>query len=265
MKIKKESLSEEKLEKMKRYIKVYFITGGMPKVIQTYMDTRDIDKVNEARKEAYQVYLSEIDSIEEENLRRKVQKVFCGIGQKLDSQDKRFRYGMAAILSGKQNWERAVEWLTDRRMIIKTDALQTIEKPLENHKNRNVFKLYYNDIGILTFSYHIQFADIVGMDYPYEMKNHALIEQFVLQQILVSEMKGIPYWWIGEDREDIEFICESQGEIIPVKVNCWNRESRAVNEYRARYHPDTVISVTNDIMEMKDDVIKIPSFAVWNL
>lgn len=261
----REKLSPEMLEKIRRYIKVYFITGGMPKVIQTYMDTRNLDMVNEARREIYELYLSEINSIAEEGLRKKARQIFSSVPFWLDSQDKKFRYGLAVFLTGKGNWEKALDWLTDRKMLIKTEALREVKKPLEDRKDKDTFKLYYNDIGILTYAYGIQFADIVGMDYPYELKNHALMEQFVLQQLLVSEMKGAPYYWVGSGKESIEFICESQDEIIPVKVDCENRGGGVVNEYRDRYHPGIMIFVTKDLMEVSEPVIKIPSFSVWNL
>lgn len=66
-------LSAEMLEKIRLYIKVYFITGGMPKVIQTYMDTRNLDKVNDARTQIYQACLKEINSISDLKFRAKVQ------------------------------------------------------------------------------------------------------------------------------------------------------------------------------------------------
>ena len=261
----KESLSAEMLEKIRLYIKVYFITGGMPQVIQTYMDTRNLAEVNAARIRVYQAYLGEINSIPDMKFRAKVHQIYSGIADRLDSQDKIFKFGLSACLTGINSWKQALEWLQDRQMIIKTETLREVAKPLKDSKRKRGFKLYYNDIGMLTYTYGLQFADLVKINYPYELKNRALIEQFVLQQLLVSEMKGIPYCWIGSEGECIEFICESKDEIIPLKISCGNNESKVINEYQTKYHPNLFISVTDDIIEAAEPVLKIPSFAVWNL
>lgn len=261
----KENLSPEMLEKIGLYIKVYFITGGMPEVIQTYMDTRNLAEVNAARIRVYQAYLGEINSIPDMKFRAKVHQIYSGIADRLDSQDKIFKFGLFACLTGINSWKQALEWLEDRQMIIKTETLAEVVKPLKNSKRKRGFKLYYNDIGMLTYAYGLQFADLVKTKYPYELRNHALIEQFVLQQLLVSEMKGIPYCWIGSEGECIEFICESRDEIIPLKISCGKSESRVINEYQTKYHPNLFISVTDDTIEAAEPVLKIPSFAVWNL
>ena len=259
------SLSPQMLEKIKLYIKVYFITGGMPKVIQTYMNTRDLNQVNEARKEVFQDYLSEINDISDEKLKTKVRRLYFGITAWMDSQDKSCQYGISSYFTGIKEWEKAVEWLINRQMVIKLEALKEVKVPLENNKKKKVFKLYYHDIGILTYAYGIQFADIIQMDYPYALKNYALIEQFVLQQLLVSELKGASYYWMGSEKEYIEFICENRDELIPVKIECKNGNNKIVDEYQAKYHPDLFVLITNEAFKASEPVIKIPSFFVWNL
>jgi len=258
-------LPAKMLEKIRLYIKVYFIIGGMPKVVQTYMDTRNLDRVNDARTQIYQGCLREINSIPDLKFRAKVHRIYSDIAARLDSPDKSFQYGISAYFTGINEWHKAVEWLEDRQMILRTEALGEVKMPLEKNKKTKGFKLYYHDIGMLTYAYNIQFADLVKTDYPYELRHRALLEQFVLQQLLVSGIKGVPYCWSGNEKECVEFICESGDEIIPVKISCKGSGNKAVNEYREKYHPNLFVTVTNDTIDVAGPVIKIPSFAVWNL
>lgn len=186
-------LSAEMLEKIRLYIKVYFITGGMPKVIQTYMDTRNLDKVNDARIQIYQACLKEINSISDLKFRAKVHKIYSDVAVWLDSPGKIFQYGITAYFTGIHDWHKALEWLEDRQMVFKVEALKEVKKPLSENKKSRGFKLYYQDIGMLTYAYNIQFADIVKTVYPYDLKHRALLEQFVLQQLFVSGIKEVPY------------------------------------------------------------------------
>lgn len=258
-------LSEEMLEKIRLYIKVYFITGGMPKVVQTYMDTRNLDKVNDARTQIYQACLKEINSISDLKFRAKVHKIYSNVAIWLDSPEKIFQYGITAYFTGITDWYKALEWLEDRQMIFKVEALKEVKKPLSENKKSRRFKLYYQDIGMLTYTYNIQFADIVKMVYPYELRHQALLEQFVLQQLLVSGIKEVPYYWTGSEKESIEFIYEDEEEIVPVKINCADNEEKVINEYQEKYHPKFFVTVTNDTLDMVKSVLKIPSFSLWNL
>lgn len=258
-------LLPEMLEKIRLYIKVYFITGGMPKVIQTYMDTRNLDKVNSARTQIYQAYLKEINNIPDLKFRAKVHKIYSDVAMCLDSSEKIFQYGITAYFTGINDWHKALEWLEDRQMVFKIEALKEVKKPLNENKKSRRFKLYYQDIGMLTYVYNIQFADIVNTVYPYELKHRALLEQFVLQQLFVSGIREIPYYWNGSEKESIEFIYEEEDEIVPIKINCENTENRVINEYQEKYHPKFFVTVTNDTLDMMKSVLKIPSFSLWNL
>lgn len=258
-------LSAEMLEKIRLYIKVYFITGGMPKVIQTYMDTRNLDKVNNARTQMYQACLKEINSIPDLKFRAKVHKIYSNVAVCLNSSEKIFQYGITAYFTGINDWHRALEWLEDRQMVFKVEALKEVKKPLSENKKSKGYKLYYQDIGMLTYAYNIQFADIVKTVYPYELRHHALLEQFVLQQLFVSGLKEVPYYWNGSEKESIEFIYEEEEEIVPVKINCENNGNKVINEYQDKYHPKFFVTVTNDTLDMVKSVLKIPSFSLWNL
>ena len=258
-------LSAEMLEKIRLYIKVYFITGGMPKVIQTYMDTRNLDKVNDARIQIYQACLKEINSISDLKFRAKVHKIYSDVAVWLDSPGKIFQYGITAYFTGIHDWHKALEWLEDRQMVFKVEALKEVKKPLSENKKSRGFKLYYQDIGMLTYAYNIQFADIVKTVYPYDLKHRALLEQFVLQQLFVSGIKEVPYYWSGSEKENIEFIYEEEEEIVPVKINCEDNENKVINEYQEKYHPKFFVTVTNDTLDIVKSVLKIPSFSLWNL
>lgn len=258
-------LPPEMLEKIRLYIKVYFITGGMPKVVQTYMDTRNLEKVNHARIQMYQTCLKEINSIPDLKFRAKVHRIYSDVAARLDSPEKSFQYGISAYFTGINEWHKALEWLEDRQMVLKTEALKEVKMPLQENKKSKGFRLYYQDIGMLTYAYNIQFADLVKTAYPYELRHRALLEQFVLQQLLVSGIKGMPYCWSGNEKEGVEFVCENENEIIPIKIGCKEDAGKVINEYREKYHPNLFVAVTNDTIDMAEPVVKIPSFAVWNL
>lgn len=259
-----EEFPKKLLEKLSLYLKVYFITGGMPKVIQAYMDTRELEMVNKARKETYESYLSYIDAIPDEKFRKRVREVYLSVGKQLDRPDKRFKYSQLGLLAGKKRYSAAVEWLVDRGIAVKVKMLEAGSSHHASEYDGD-FKLYLNDIGILTFSGGICFEDLVMGCNPYETQNYALLEQLVLQQLQVSELREIAGFFMGDGKEEVEFVCRGQGENVPVKIAFKDSLGEGMKEYQNRYHPEMMIYITENTMKMERQEMSVPVFAVWNL
>ena len=251
-------LSEQQREKLRQYVKVYFITGGMPEVLNTYMETRSLEKVGQARRKSFESYLSEIEKISDEKFRKKVLELFQNVAVQLDRKDKSFRCGFFRFSAGRREDEAAIAWLSDRKMLIKVEKYQT-----DTEKKR--YKLYYNDIAMLTYAYGIQFQDLLPEQYPYGLRNHALFEMFILQQILVSDLDRHIYYWRDEAGTEDWFLCGDGKRMMPVRPDYGTGKEKALREYRRKYHPDLVVTVTGEEVEIDESAIKIPSYAVWNL
>jgi hypothetical protein len=248
-------LTPEQKMKLKQYLSVYFITGGMPKVIQTYMETRNLDKVNEARKEVYEDWIARLNSIKDENMRKKAKELIQSAAKQLDRPDKVFQYKEMHFFARSKSYEPALTWLTDRQMLFKvTDS----EEPSR-------CKLYLSDVGLLSWMYGLQYADVVTASEFYSLKNNALAEQFVLQHLMLSEMKGDYLFWRTKDQKEVTFICATGQENIPVVLECCGKQTDVLAKYKETKHPKLALTVTEDGMSWQEQDMQIPIYAVWNV
>ena len=245
-------LTEEQMAKMLRYMKVYLFTGGMPLAIQTYMDTRDIGAVTEAKKKIAENYLGLIEKIPDIRLRKKAKDIYLSICEPLQREDKRYRYRKTWMLQ-KHGYDEAVEWLCDKGLVLRMDRCVSAG----SGQNGKEFRLYYNDIGILTWFCKIRFADIAGVQDIYQLGNGALMEQAVLQQLRMSELSEVTGFLNDEnEKSEVTFLCRSEKETVPVRTG--RKENVSVQ------YPMTVC-ITWDKAKVYEKQISIPLFAVWNL
>ena len=68
----------------------YIIVGGMPKVVQTYIDTHDIGRVINVQNEIIELYRQDITKYADESDRPKIRAIFDSIPAQLNEKNRRF-------------------------------------------------------------------------------------------------------------------------------------------------------------------------------
>lgn len=81
------------------YFRQYMIVGGMPQAVQTYVDTRDFDKVDERKRDILSIYRNDIRKYAD-NQETKVAAIFEELPGQL------------------QSMRRSSAWLTCSRMLV---------------------------------------------------------------------------------------------------------------------------------------------------
>lgn len=257
-----QEISGEMKNKLIQYMKVYFITGGMPKVIQTYMDTRQLEAVEHSLREVYEQYLSLIDEIRDEKLKRKVRKIYLGMKNSIQCDRKNVWEVLSSKLQEKEN-EKALQWLLDQGLLAKVNLCRE-KNAIQDCMEKNC-RLYFHDIGIFNYVCGISFQQLIPLEFPYKFQDYPLIEQFVFQQLKVSELSDIRGRWAGPKKETIEFLCQSENQLIPVKIHGEYGSGTALNVYNEIYSPDMMIEITLHETEYEKNSLQIPVYAVWNL
>ena len=255
-------ISDDRKDKLIQYMKVYFITGGMPKVIQTYMDTRKLQEVERALREVYEEYLSEIEKIKDEDLKKKVRKIYLGMKDRIRGEKKNIWEVVSDQLQRKEN-EKALQWLLDRGMLAKVNVCRE-KKAVGDWMEQN-YRLYFQDIGLLNFVCGISFQDLIPLEFPYNVQDYPLIEQFIFQQLKVSELSDIRGRWVGPKKETIEFLCQLENQLIPLNIQGADGTGESRNLYEKLHKPNMTIEITLHQAKYEGNKIQVPVYAVWNL
>ena len=214
--------------KMMRYHALYLITGGMPAVVQKYIDTNDLRQVFEEQGSIVQQYLRDITQYDE-RLRMRLRHIYSLIPSELNQHNKRF---YLKNISKRGKFDRAESdfvWLKEAGVAIPAFNVDEPKIPLELAKKANLFKLFLNDVGLLCSLYmdNIQLKILSGET---DINFGAVYENFTAQELYAHGFGNL-YYYNSKKRGEVDFLIESNGAVLPIEVKSGRnfREHAALN------------------------------------
>ena len=142
----------------------YIVVGGMPDVVQTYVDTHDIAKVVREQRSILELYRLDIAQYAQGSDKVKIKAIFDSIPSQLDAKNRRFIL-TAVDPNGRQlRYADSFNWLADAGVALPCCNVAEPQPPLRLNEKHNLFKLYMGDTGLLCAACmeNIQFALLNG-------------------------------------------------------------------------------------------------------
>ena len=140
------------------------------------------------------------------------------------------------------------------------------QTPLTENSNREKFKLYTNDTGILcqltdTKNYEIMYENT----YPHQ---DILLETYVANEL--TKLKLPLYYWTrkGEKKgnSELDFLIQINTQIIPVEVKADNKtRSKSLSVYESDYEPTYSLRISEKNFSYKQNIKTIQFYAVFCL
>ena len=120
--------------------------------------------------------------------------IYDNIPAQLNNQNRKFNFTMLNSELKSDRYEDSFLWLKDAAVAVPAYIVSTPQSPLEMSKETNVFKLYLNDVGLLTSCYPYMIRQqLAGMDPDLEINNGALFENHVAQEFYAGCGKAFSY------------------------------------------------------------------------
>lgn len=139
-------------ESLLKVAQLYLVVGGMPAAIQSYLDTNDLNVVEEKQKEILSLYKLDISQYDPDK-KLEINEIFELIPSELDAKNKRFILKNLNEHARFSKYESSFLWLKDAGVAIPTYNITEPRIPLKLNEQRNLFKLFQNDVGLLACQY----------------------------------------------------------------------------------------------------------------
>ena len=139
-------------EKMMELFRLYLIVGGMPAVVQKYIDTNNLKSVIEIQKQIIAQYKKDIAKYDPEN-KLYLEDIFNLIPSELNNKNKRFIMKKLNENFKFSRYENSFIWLKDAGVALPTYCASEPVAPLLLSKATNLFKLFLSDVGLLAALY----------------------------------------------------------------------------------------------------------------
>ena len=146
-----ESLDEGMHNRMMSLFKNYLLVGGMPQAVNTFIATNNIMKVREVHTSIHELYGIDAAKYDKEN-RLKIQRIYSLIPSFLENKKKRIVIKDIEDIKGKRfdNYRDEFDYLIQAGVALEVKAISNPIFPLIESSAKNLLKLYFNDIGLLT-------------------------------------------------------------------------------------------------------------------
>ena len=201
-------------QKMMQLINLYLIVGGMPAAVQAYIDSNNMQHVTEIQRNILQLYKKDIAQYD---LKRKlyIQDIFDLIPSELNAQNKRFVLKDINQHIKFSRSENDFLWLSDAGVALPVYNVEAPCPPLILNKQRNLFKLFQNDVGLLACQYSngIQLDILNGES---QLNFGAIYENFVAQELKANAYTL--YYYNSKKYGELDFLIEDNSLLTAIEV-----------------------------------------------
>ena len=242
-------------------LKMYLYLGGMPEVIQDYIDNKDIASVRLIQNDIIEAYKRDFSKYTEKGQAIKTSEFWNSIPRQLAKENKKFKYGDVRKNARASMFEQTVEWLRKAGLIHIVNNISTPKLPLSAYADYSKFKIYLHDVGLLAAELNISSELIVSPKDIFTEFNGAFIENFIAQELLYYGYEKLFYWTSRSDAE-VDFILERANQIFPIEVKSGlSRNKKSLRSYADKYKPTTIFRVSPRNLTQSGDFINIPLYA----
>jgi predicted AAA+ superfamily ATPase len=195
----------------------------------------------------------------------KLSMIWKSVPSQLARENKKFIYKVVKEGARAREYENALQWLVDAKLVHKIYRCSAPRLPLSAYDDLSAFKIYLVDVGLLRrLSQLAPTAFGEGNRLFTEFKG-ALTENFVLQS-LATQFEVIPrYWSQNNPPFEVDFLIQRENDIFPVEVKSdTNTTSKSLKKFKELFSDKIKLRIrlSLDNLKLDDDVLNIPLFMV---
>ena len=234
------SLAPEVHDKVLGLFKRYLLVGGMPDAVNEYLATHNIVKVREIQEAIIVLYGIDASRYEEEAARKLyIRRIYDMIPSQMENKKKRIVVKDIQSREGDRfsNYVEEFEYLIHSGIAIASNAISNPKYPLAESQQKNLLKLYMNDVGMLSsrlYQYNVRpvLNDIAGINLG------SLYESAVAQELKAHYNKL--FYYDNKQKGEVDFLVDDSStmSVLPVEV-------KSGKDYM-------VHSALNNLMEVPD-------------
>lgn len=252
-------------KKMRQLLLQYTVVGGMPDVVQTFVDTKRLDEVLNMQRDIVRSY--EDDMIKYANQKDKscILECFQSIPKQLSKENKKFQYSVVKKGSTASKYAGSLQWIEDAGIISRCYNLSATELPLDGNAQDDVFKVYMRDCGLFISMLEdgTQFDVLQGNLARYK---GAIFENLIAD--MFTKMGRKLYYFHKNSGLEVDFVIRYKGEctLVEVKASSGNTKStKTILTHPEKYHVNSAIKLGDYNVGKSGEILTLPLYMAFLL
>jgi predicted AAA+ superfamily ATPase len=247
--------------RMMELVKLYLIIGGMPAVVQKYLDTKKLNVVSDYQNNIINLYKKDISRYDPGH-KLLLDEIFNLIPSELNAKNKRF---VLKNLNENRHFirhENSFLWLKDAGVALPVYNVEEPRLPLLLSKQRNLFKLFLNDVGLLACQYARDFQIRILSD-DLNVNFGSVFENFVAQELNAHGFEYL-FYFNSKRQGELDFVIEYKNSVLPLEVKSgkdYRRHNALSNVLSTdEYQIDNAIVFCTDNVSIDGKITYLPVY-----
>ena len=249
-------------EKLIDLLRAYYVVGGMPEAVLTYAESHDFDAVRVVHDEILRAFALDFAKHTPASDIPKVRQIWESLPVQLARENKRFLFSAASEGARARDYEDALLWLEGAGLVYRSFMVETPRLPLKAYSNRQLFKVYLLDVGLLAAHSNLAPRVLLLGDAAFQEFHGAFVENYVAQALSATLDRELYYWRNRKSTSEVDFLCELDGEVVPLEVKAGiNPRSKSLRTLGARFGLGRLCRTTLCNLRRDGGVLNIPLYA----
>ncbi|MCP4430617.1 MAG: DUF4143 domain-containing protein [Gammaproteobacteria bacterium] len=166
----------------------------------------------------------------------------------------------------RKDYELALAWLIDSGLAKKVCRISKPGIPLKGYEDFNAFKLFINDVGLLSAMIDIDMKILLEGNKMFTEFEGALTEQYVLQQLESSGDEGVYYWSAEKSKSEIDFVVQNSNSIFAIEVQAEeNLQAKSLKAFYIKFPGINAIRSSMSNFRKEEWLINLPLYAIHKI
>ena len=238
----------------------YVIVGGLPEVVNTFLETRNIELTYRVQRNLIAEYEEDMVKYADNADKSRIRECFESIPKQLAKENKKFQYSMVRKGGRSSQYIGSIQWLEDTGLVRRCYNTQITELPLEGNSIKDCFKLYTTDIGILIamLDYGAQADILKGNLLGYK---GAIFENLMADFLCKSGQKL--YYFQKDSGLELDFLVRYKGECVVLEIKAKSGKTKSLKtvlKKKSVYHVNNAIKLGMYNVGREGEILTIPLY-----
>ena len=236
-------------------------TGGYPEVVDASLRGYSEYELDAIKQKILNVYKKEVALNSTLIDISRGLEVLDSIPSQLKKDNKKFQYGLMGSGKRAKEYESTINYLVNNQLVYRSYKIKEVKSPLSSCKEKDSFKLYMVDDGLLFTSLHLNKKQFLTDENIKEIiyENH-------IAKTLVEAGYSL-YYYQSEGKAEVNFVIQNRnGQIIPIELTTkTNSKAKSLAVFMKKFTVTGAYRITENNFSTKKDIRYIPVYAIFCL
>lgn len=214
---------------MLKHLREYIAVGGMPAVVNAFIETNNFNKVHDEQQKILNTYLNDIAKYAPAADKPKARNCYLSIPQQLAKENTKFQFSVVEKKGTSRKYANSLDYLRDANLVRYCYNVSFPVFPLVSYVKLEQFRLYVNDIGLLVSMYGYEMKAAIVNDTLKGPSKGGIYEN-LMADFLLKKGQKLFYYQKDDNSCEIEFLLEKNAGVVPVEVKASRGKTTSLNK-----------------------------------